>query len=187
MTTIAAVQGDGWAVVGYDSRVTTITDGGRYYTLPKGNAKLVKNGDYLIGTAGDLRVVNILSYSFKPPVPPKTKTNLDKFMINTFVPAIKTCFENEGINQKEGTGADLLIVVRGKVYELGEHFEWSPDVNQVYAIGSGASYALGSLYTNIKKNSLTQAQASIRQALEVSALLDPYTGSPFTVVTQKDE
>ncbi len=106
-------------------------------------------------------------------------------MVNTFIPALRTCFEAEGIGQKEGTGADLIIVVHGRVYELGEHFEWSPDVNQVYAIGSGASYALGSLYTNLKKNSLTQAQASVRQALEVSAQLDPYTGSPFTIVTQK--
>jgi hypothetical protein len=35
MTTIAAVQGDGWAVIGYDSRITE--EEGRSYILPKDN------------------------------------------------------------------------------------------------------------------------------------------------------
>lgn len=186
MTTIVAVQGEGWAVVGYDSRVTMVSDGGRYYTLPKSNAKLIKNGDYLIGTAGDLRIINILTYIFKAPIPPKSSVNLDKFMISVFVPSLKSCFEEQGIPTKESTGADILVVVRGKVYEIGENFEWSPDTNRMYAIGSGASYALGSLYTSMKKHTMTEAQASIRQALEVSASLDPYTGSPFSVISQKE-
>jgi hypothetical protein len=42
VTTIAAVQGEGWAVVGYDSRVSE--EDGRAYTLPKDNGKIVKNG-----------------------------------------------------------------------------------------------------------------------------------------------
>ena len=41
MTTIAAVQGEGWAVIGYDSRVSE--EDGRTYILPKDNGKVFKN------------------------------------------------------------------------------------------------------------------------------------------------
>ena len=41
MTTIAAIQGDGFAVLGSDSRITS--DGGRIYLLPKEIGKIVRN------------------------------------------------------------------------------------------------------------------------------------------------
>lgn len=185
MTTVAAVQGDGWAVIGHDSRVTTISEGGRYYSLPKKNGKVIKNGEFLIGVAGDLRVINVISYVFRPPAIPKT-TNLDKYIIGTFLPALRTCLDDQGVQTKEGSGADLIILVRGKVYEIGEHFEWSPDTNNIYSIGSGAGYALGCLWTILDKDTTVEdARSAIKTSLEVAAALDPYTGSPFSIYTQK--
>ena len=49
MTTIAAIQGEGWAVVAYDSRVT---EENRSYVLPKDAGKVVRNGGYIFGAAG---------------------------------------------------------------------------------------------------------------------------------------
>lgn len=186
MTTVAAIQGEGWSVLGYDSRVTTISDGGRYYTLPKKNGKVLKHGELLIGIAGDLRVINIVSYIFKPPVLPKTTTDTDKYIIGTFLPAFKNCLEDNGANTKDGTGADLIISIRGKIYEIGEQLEWSPDTNNIYSIGSGSSYALGSLFTTVEKDiTLEEAKYCVRKAIEVSAQLDPYTGNPITIIVQK--
>jgi hypothetical protein len=71
MTTIVAVQGDGWAVVGADSR---ISDEGRIYSMAKGCGKIVRNADYLFGAAGDLRAINILEHVFNPP--PKVKSGV---------------------------------------------------------------------------------------------------------------
>jgi hypothetical protein len=39
MTTVAAIQGENWVVVGYDSRVT---EEQKIYTLPKENGKLLR-------------------------------------------------------------------------------------------------------------------------------------------------
>ena len=93
MTTIAGVQGENWAVVGYDSRVTEENE--KIYSLPKDNGKMFKNGNYIIGVAGDVRAINILCHIFKPPVvsPSTYGLRLDKFMTASFIPEMKKCFE----------------------------------------------------------------------------------------------
>lgn len=186
MTTIAAVEGENWAVVGYDSRVSVIDPAGRIYTMPKSSGKLTKNGEYLIATAGDLRVLNILSYVFKPPVIPRANTNLDKFMVSTFIPALKECLEEHSVSKDGEHGALLIVAVRGRVYEIGEQFEWCADTRGMYAIGSGESYALGALYALLpKKPTLEEAKSCVKQAIEIAAQLDPGTGLPITVITNK--
>jgi ATP-dependent protease HslVU (ClpYQ) peptidase subunit len=186
MTTIAAVQGDGWAVVGYDSRVSVIEPDGRIYTMSKATGKLVKNGEYLIGTAGDLRILNLMSFVFKPPTVPRANTNLNKFMITTFVPALRTCLEENLVSKDGEHGSDLIVVVRGKIYEIGSQYEWCEDVKGIYSIGSGADYALGSLYSSLPKDfTLEDAKKSVKLAIEIAAQLDTGTGLPITVTTQK--
>ena len=92
MTTVAAVQGPSWVVIGYDSQVSE-TDG-RTYQLPSGAGKCVEIGRFLIGVAGDFRAVNLLAHSFTPPDPERMKgTKLDKYMITRFVPSLKKCFD----------------------------------------------------------------------------------------------
>ena len=80
MTTIAAIQGENWAAIGYDSRLTE--DNSKIYTLPKDNGKVNRNGPYLIGAAGDMRAINILTHVFKPPAvsPNLYGAKLDKFI-----------------------------------------------------------------------------------------------------------
>jgi hypothetical protein len=84
VTTIAAVQGSGWAVVGFDSRVV---DESRVYILPSNAGKIVRNGDYLLGAAGDMRAINLLGNVLKPPVPnPRDEgIRLDRFISSKFI------------------------------------------------------------------------------------------------------
>jgi len=190
MTTIAAIQGDGWAVVGYDSQVTEMVAGGRKFVLPKTSQKVVKNGEYLIGSAGSLRGLNLLANVFEPPTLPQRLTKdetLDKFFCSSFIPALRNCFEENSFG-KEGTqDSDILVIVRGKVYQIGSEYEWSPDQDGIYSIGSGSSFALGSLYTTSlsKKISQEQARVYIKQALDISSKLDACTSEPFEVVVQR--
>lgn len=184
MTTIAAVQGSGWAVVGFDSRATT--EDGRVYTMSKSAGKLAKNGEYLLGAAGDLRAINILTYVFKPPAVPRANTNLNKFMTSVFIPALRTCFEENGLGKEGVQNSVIIVAVRGKVYEIGEQYEWCEDVRGIYAIGSGGAYALGSLYSTIEKDvDVESAKKFVKSAVEIAASLDPGTGSPVTVLVQK--
>jgi len=116
VTTIAAVQGENWAVVGYDSRVTEENE--KIYTLPKDNGKLFKNGAYLIGVAGDMRAINLLSFVFKPPAitPTTYGVKLDKFMTAIFIPELKKCFED---NSYSKDGDHLLGTLETRKRTLG--------------------------------------------------------------------
>ena len=192
MTTIVAVQGSGWAVVGYDSQVTE--EDGRRYTMARGSSKVAKNGEYLLGAAGDVRAINILAYAFSPPkVGDLTGVRLDRFITSRFVPALRACFETQGYAASKESkeiaeqGSVVLVVVNGTIYVIGEDYSWVRDSGAIYAFGSGGDYALGALYSyGIEKvtSRVDIAQDLIRNSLAVASKLDPGTGPPFHIMTQ---
>jgi hypothetical protein len=101
MTTIVAIQGDGFAVVCSDSRISDMDKDGyvsQITTLRDGISKVYSNGKYLLGAAGDLRAINILHHAFTPPpIPNGTKgKKLDHFFTSKFIPALRECFEEQG-------------------------------------------------------------------------------------------
>ena len=192
MTTIVAVQSKSWAVVGFDSKV--IEEGGRSYTLGRGSSKVVKNGQYLLGAAGDVRAINILAYAFSPPAPGNlTGVRLDRFVTNKFVPALRSCFEDHGYAAKESkeqatNGSTVLAIVNGQIYEIGEDYAWVRDTTGIYSFGTGGDYALGVVYAkhgeDVASLNVQEAQKIVRESLAIAAKLDPGTGPPFHVLHQ---
>lgn len=186
MTTIAAFQGPSWAVVGFDSRVT---EGSRVFVLPESSGKVVESGPYLLGAAGDMRAVNLLAYTFKPPVPAATEVGvkLDRFMSSKFIPALKHCFDDAQYGEKGNQESTVLAVIRGRVYEIGSNYEWCHDAEGLYAMGSGSDYALGAMYAarDGRKKGITTARNVVRKSLEIAARLDPETGAPIRVLSQR--
>lgn len=185
MTTIAAIQGPSWAAIAYDSRVT---EENRIFVLPKDAGKVVKNGQYIFGAAGDMRAVNLLAHTFKPPVPTANETGskLDKFMASKFIPSLKQCFDDAQYGEKGEQDSSVLAVIHGRVYEIGTGYDWCLDESGIYAVGSGADYALGAMYTEVegKKLTLPSARGIVRRAVEIACRLDPSTGAPVQVLAQ---
>lgn len=189
MTTIAAIQGDSWAVIAYDSR---ITEDSRAFTLPNISGKVAQNGPYLLGAAGDLRAINLLHHTFKPPAPSPSMrgARLNEFISSKFIPALKTCFDDAQYGEKGAQDSSVIAVVNGTVYEIGSNYEWCHDQRGIYAIGTGGTYALGALYESNdgrRKKTLTTARSSLKSALAIASLLDVNTGGNIHVVTQKFE
>jgi ATP-dependent protease HslVU (ClpYQ) peptidase subunit len=191
MTTIVCVQGPTWAVVGYDSQVTE--EDGRRYTMARGSTKVAKNGDYLLGAAGDVRAINILTHAFVPPIADgMVGVKLDRFITNKFIPSLRACFEAQGYaasgkDEQAQYGSDVLVVVSGTIYVIGDDYSWVRDSAGVYALGTGGDYALGALYSRgIDKlaSKMTTAQEAVRDSLQIAAKLDPGSGAPFHVVSQ---
>jgi ATP-dependent protease HslVU (ClpYQ) peptidase subunit len=193
MTTIVAVQGPTWAVVGFDSQVTE--DSNRRYTMSRGSSKVVKNGDYILGAAGDVRAINLLAHAFRPPaLGDLLGIKLDRFMTSRFVPALRACFEDQGYaaptkDSKEiaEQGSKVLAVANGVIYVIGEDYSWVRDITGVYSFGSGGDFAAGALFSlgaDTPATSMMTTEKMIRKSLAVAARLDPGTGSPFHVVTQ---
>ena len=186
MTTIAAIQGENWAAIGYDSRLTE--DNSKIYTLPKDNGKVNKNGPYLIGAAGDMRAINILTHVFKPPAvnPNLYGAKLDKFISSVFIQDMKHCFEENSYSKDGEHDSQVIIAVNGTIYEIGDDYSWAHDETGVYAIGSGGGYAMGAMLASLdnKKKTLGTAKNVIRQAITIAAKLDPSTGLPINIAVQ---
>ena len=204
MTTIAGIQGDGYAVVAADTRISSLDDSGSAYqisTLGSGSAKIAINGKYLLGAAGDMRAINLLHHAFQPPVPTtglKGK-RLVSFMTTKFIPGLRSCFETHGYslpnnpNDKSNAGAEqgssIVVVVNSTIYIVETDYSWTPEASGLYATGTGAPYALGALQVLAagKKLSPSQAKSALLKALQVAAKFDPYTGSPFNTYIQESE
>jgi len=195
MTTIVAVQGDGWCIVGWDSRIS-VTDGeGRaeIHVLAESQRKVVQNGPWLIGAAGDLRAINVLSHNFNPPAPRPTLSGqgLDRFVSAEFVPSLREVLEKSGYAPviKDHPGktefdSELIVAVNGRAYPIDGDYSWISDASGLYAVGSGAHYALGALTATGWGRSVLTARNSVLKALSVASRFDPGTGAPFHVATQ---
>lgn len=184
MTTIAAIKGDGWAVIGYDSRVSDEREG-RVYTLPSALGKVSRKGEFLIGVAGDVRGLNVVAHVFSPPALPQKTTDIDRYITATFIPALKSCFAEHGVGDEKSSNCSMLVVVRGEVFEIGEQYDWCRDERGIYAIGSGGSFALGALYALTKNDmTITAAKRVMKTAVTISTELDAGSGLPVTVISQ---
>lgn len=186
MTTIAAVQGPSWAVIGADSQVS---EDNKVYQLPEMFSKLVEKGPYLIGIAGDFRAVNIVRHEFVPPIPRKLGVEyLDKFMVSRFVPKLRQAFERNYYGKDNETGSALIVAVRGVLYEIGSDYDCIREERGLYSIGSGSQFALGALsaLASERVRTLGGAREMVSDALGAAILYDSGTSAPVTIVSQSD-
>lgn len=194
MTTIVGIQGDGFAIVANDSRVSDTDSNGfvsRITTVRPGSGKVAKHGKYLIGAAGDMRAINILHHVFNPPTPPANTlgVKLDKFFTSKFIPDLRECFDSQGYSSPTNDqsdhiaeqGSSILVAIHGAIYVVDSDYSWTSDNSGVYALGTGGPYALGALKALSPKKNLTapQAKSLALKALSVAAHYDPHTGPPF--------
>jgi len=201
MTTIVGLQGDNFALLCVDSRISTSDDKGnvsQISTLKEGFGKIALNGKYLLGAAGDIRAINILHHVFQPPQPTKNLKGkqLDQFFTANFIPALRECFEQQGYatpDSKEDKehmaeqASTIIVAVHGIIYVVDCDYSWTSEYSGLYSLGSGSSYALGALQalsTN-RKLTIPQAKKMSLKALHVTAKFDPYTGAPFHTYVQE--
>lgn len=202
MTTILGIQGDGFAVIGVDSRVSDVPDDGvttQIVTLTETNSKVASNGRYLIGAAGDVRAINILHHAFRPPeCPPNLRgKKLDHFFTVKFIPSLMECFDAQKYSQPQNEnslhlaeqGSSIIVAINGVIYVVDGDYSWASDMSAIYAIGTGAQYALGAAFTLIGKTrpSLGNARKIVMKSLAAAGKFDPNTGAPFHIHVQGKE
>ena len=201
MTTIIGIQGDSFAVICADSRVTEVDSDGsatQAISLREVGFKVAQNGRWLMGVAGDVRAINILTHAFNPPAPPVTLRGrkLDHFITTKFVPALRSCFDAEGysnpLNENSTHQAEhssvVMAAINGTIYVIDGDYSWLSDSFGVYAIGSGAQFALGSLATAIPsggKVGLRTAKQAALKAIAVAGRYDPGTAATYQVLVQE--
>jgi ATP-dependent protease HslVU (ClpYQ) peptidase subunit len=201
VTTIIGIQGDSYAVICADSRVTEVDSDGlatQSMSLKEVGFKIAQNGRWLMGVAGDVRAINILTHSFNPPIPPPSLKGrkLDHFVTTKFIPAMRICFDAEGYStpvtesseHQSEHGSVVMAAINGTIYVIDGDYSWLSDSFGVYAIGSGAQFALGSLATTIPtggKIGRRTARQSALKAMGVAGRYDPGTAAPYHVLIQE--
>lgn len=186
MTTLAAIQGNGWCVIGCDSRASE--DSGRHMTMV--NNKVFENGPYLIAGAGCSRGSNIIQFGWIPPKPPNNLESLDAFMTKKFIPEMRKVFVESGYDMKEdgdmaGHDSMFLVAVKGIIYPIFEDYSWDRDTTGVYYGGSGGSVALGALEILGTAKTMKQAEENLRKAILAGIRWDVYSGGPVVIKSQK--
>ena len=188
MTTLAAIQGDGWAVIGCDSRASD--EGGRYMDLV--THKIVNNNGILIAVSGASRGGNITQFGWKPPKPPYTG-DLDVYMTKKFIPSMRKAFQDAGYEGKAdaeaaGHESNLLVAVHGVIYPIFEDYSWDREARRVYYAGSGGDIALGALEAmNYLKISTPQAAEKVlRKAIQIAIKHDIYSGGEIHTYIQEE-
>lgn len=199
MTTIVGIQGENYAVLATDSRISDVDESGGIYqvsTLSSRVSKITQNGKYLIGAAGDLRAINLISYIFSPPSPSPSLGNsaLDRFMIQKFIPSLRECFESSGYSSSSKDSPNtaehastIIVAINAVIYIIDGDYSCMSDKIGIYAVGTGAPFALGALqaFTDGQAISLAQAKKISSKALSIAAKFDPYTGSPYHTFVQE--
>ncbi len=146
MTTLIAFQHENYCIIAADTQTTGYDL--RADCSPMG--KIATNGKYLVSAAGLVRGMNLIQHAFNPPPPPRTK-NLDKFMVNQFVPNLRKTFGMSGYDVKsEGYPAsfdnDFIIAANGTLYFIDEVYGIEKTKDKLYCSGTGAKLALGAAH-----------------------------------------
>lgn len=186
MTTLVGIQGKGWSVIGADSRSTD--EDGRPMVMA--TQKIIENNGVLIAGSGAGRGSNILQFGWKAPRP-SSGQDLDKFMTQTFIPAMRKAFVDAGYDMKEDGDAaahdsEFLVSIRGVIYPIFEDYSWDRDIRGIYYSGSGSHVALGALeglgISDVKNPE--DAERIIRKAIEITCDWDIYTNPPIITKIQ---
>ena len=200
MTTIVGYQGNDYVVMGCDSRIAAYDSDGtavQMSTLDYSHCKIAElNHGYLVGVAGDARAMNLLHHAYTPPDPAKigSRSRLDAFVTCEIVPSIRQLFEEHGyaINGRDNKNAieqdsQIMLAVNGRLLVIESDYGWSPDRHGIYAIGTGASFALGAMKAHLENRIMTinKAKEAVLLALDVAATFDCHTGGPSKVFVHK--
>lgn len=189
MTTLIAYQGDGWAVIGSDSRSSD--DSGRPMVMA--THKVIENNGVLIAGSGAGRGSNIMQFGWKAPKPTAVEAkDLDTFVSKKFIPEMRKAFIDAGYDMKEDGDAaahdsQFLVVIRGVIYPIFEDYSWDRDARGIYYSGSGGDVALGALVSmleHVDQGSPADIELAIQEAIRIASEWDIYTAQPIITKTQ---
>lgn len=178
MTCIVGLVDNTDVYIGGDSAAT---GGNTQVTLA--SPKVFRNGEFLIGVSGSIRMLQVLQHVFSPPKPEEDEDILT-YMIAKFVPAMRTCFTNNGYgtvnNGEAGMDSQFIVGYRGRLFTIYQDYQVTEVVDGYSAVGSGGEFARGSLHTTTF-NGVVNPEARITAALDAASYFDAYVRPPYKI------
>lgn len=175
MTTIAAVSGDGWSVLGADSGINWND------RIIHGLSDKASNlNGLVIAGAGDGHATQVVTNLLKVTPPQR---NITGWLSKTLVPSIKELLHQNRITLDKESELDLIVMVKASVFYIDSTLCWFQDRRGIHAIGSGGDLALGAL-TMANPSTPDQAVKAIRKAITIASQYDPNTKTPIQIIQQ---
>jgi len=139
--------------------------------------KIFDIGSYLIGYAGNSGIGQTVVHNFH--FPAIKLTNIYKHMTTVFIPQLRSFIKDNDIKipENDDDNASFIVGVKGRVYEIDLSDFQCIEYNEV-SIGSGSSYAYGSLYSTKDY----EPQDRIRQGIEAAILYSPSCQYPIDIL-----
>jgi ATP-dependent protease HslVU (ClpYQ) peptidase subunit len=144
--------------------------------------KIFTNGPFVIGCAGSFRQMQVMRYEFEPP--PVREKLLTRYMIKSFVPALRNALDRCGVLHKDsgavGThpASSAVVAYRGHAFELYADFCVLEPADGIAAIGSGGCEARAVLAA-LKDDGRLTAREKLERALEIAARFTDSVSPPF--------
>jgi hypothetical protein len=146
------------------------------------NIKLFKTFDLLIGGAGMLKTFQILRWNLVVPAHTKGYTG-EEYINLQLIPAIYECIQKNPVpEQSDGeavTGCNIMVGYQGRFYQIDSYLSCVSADDDFAAIGSGESFALGSLESTFGMEPFER----LGLAMSIAAKYDLYVSDPFTYIS----
>lgn len=163
MTTIIGLEFDDHCVIAADSATTC---GDRTF-ISQRQPKIVEVDGLLIACAGLSVACDAVMHTWKPPAHRDKESNY-RHIVASVVPSIRMHLAARDITFKDDDGFQILLAYDGVLHQIESDFSVLLRDDGMYAIGSGAAYAIGAL----------DIGATFEEAIEVAARHDIYTSGP---------
>ena len=179
MTCIVAYEKDGVVWMGGDSAGVA-----GYSISARGDQKVFKNNEYMIGFTTSFRMGQLLRYKFNPS--PCTTWDLEKHMVTTFVDEVRDCFARNGYMHNNGgveTGGTFLVAVKSRIFVVESDFQVGWNRVPYNAVGCGQDIALGVMH-GLHTHNLHAPDTIVRTALEGAAEFSAGVCGPYHILEQ---
>lgn len=179
MTSIVGIEYGGKVLLGGDIQGT----GGNckvIHTQPK----VFNKSGVAFGWAGSYRFGQILEHELSNPVIPEDDAEIYRWLVTILVPNIRKILKDNGCDD----GGNCLIGVKGQLWELQSDFSVIRSTIGYAAVGSGAEYAIGSVFTalHIRRGlpkTLTAAKTIVKNAILAAGTFCPSVGTDSEVIS----
>lgn len=131
--------------------------------------KIVTKADYTFACAGKGYACDVAAFHWSPPESTVTEGHEEMYLhlVKNVVPSLRAAFDRAGVTFEADETFQMLIAHRELIAQIESDFTVLLADNGLYAIGSGAAYALGAM----------EAGAEVYEAVHIASRLDIWTGS----------
>lgn len=175
-TCVVGLVQDGNIYLGADSAGTD----GHLNQEFRADEKVFTNGQFVLGGTSSFRMLQLLRYKFEPPKQSQNQSDM-KYMVSDFIDAVLKCFKDNNYGkEKEGImeGGSFLVGYNGQLYSIYEDFQVSLSTTNYNAVGCGAGFALGSMFSSKGK----KPKERLKLALEAASFHSAGVSPPFNYV-----